>query len=200
MAEAIRLQRLVGAQINEALEQLAALRIRVFRDWPYLYDGDADYEARYLRTYAQSEQAVCVLAWEGERVVGAATGIPLADETEEVIKPIREAGLPVESVFYFGESVLLPEYRGRGIGVGFMKEREEHARSLGYAVAMFCSVQRPATHPRRPEGYVPLDAFWQKRGFQPEDTLQAWFRWKDLDDLEETVKPLRFWSKRLSSS
>ena len=43
----------VNAALEAALGDVAALRIAVFRDWPYLYDGDADYEARYLDTYAQ---------------------------------------------------------------------------------------------------------------------------------------------------
>lgn len=198
MADGITYQRLVGEDIRSALEHLADLRIRVFREWPYLYDGDPAYERDYLSTYASSPRSVCVLARDGERVVGAATGIPLADETGEVVQPLREAGFPLQRIFYFGESVLLPEYRGRGIGVEFIRRREMYAREQGFSTVVFCAVQRPTDHPRRPDGYVPLDGFWRKRGFAPEPDLRAWFRWRDLDDHEETVKPLRFWSRHIA--
>ena len=69
---------LTGEALAAALEDVARLRIRVFRDFPYLYDGDADYERDYLRAY-QSPGAVVVAAMDGDRVVGAATGAPMAD-------------------------------------------------------------------------------------------------------------------------
>ena len=40
---------------EQAVEQVAALRITVFREWPYLYDGSVDYEARYLSAFAASD-------------------------------------------------------------------------------------------------------------------------------------------------
>src|SRR5690606_17923419 len=110
------------------LNALAELRIAVFRDFPYLYDGSLEYEERYLRTYANSPDSVIVLVRDGQRVVGASSGIPLADETEELKRPFLEQGLDVDRIFYCGESVLLAEYRGRGLGVRFFQEREAHAR------------------------------------------------------------------------
>ena len=35
---------LTGNNLESALLPLAELRIRVFRDWPYLYEGSLDYE------------------------------------------------------------------------------------------------------------------------------------------------------------
>ena len=55
----------------------------MFRDWPYLYDGDVAYERRYLETYRTSPGAVLVGAFEGDRLVGAATGTPLAEHADE---------------------------------------------------------------------------------------------------------------------
>ena len=73
-----------GVEIAPHLPALAELRMRVFRDWPYLYDGDAQYEERYLRSYRDSWRSVVVLAFDGGRVVGASTGLPLSDETDEI--------------------------------------------------------------------------------------------------------------------
>ena len=64
-------QRLSGAALHRYIPELAQLRMRVFRDFPYLYDGDPEYEARYLQTYVEAPHSVIVLAFDGDRVVGA---------------------------------------------------------------------------------------------------------------------------------
>lgn len=194
----VRLERLTGDRLKELLPELARLRIAVFRAFPYLYDGSLDYEERYLRTYASTEDSVVVGAFDGGRVVGASTGLPLAAEPEVLTRPFTEHGYAVGDVFYFGESVLLKAYRGRGIGVGFFAEREAHARALGrFRHAAFCAVMRPADHPRRPPNYVPLDAFWHRRGFSALPGLVGEMSWRDLDETQQSVKPMQFWLKDL---
>ncbi|MCF7978933.1 MAG: GNAT family N-acetyltransferase [Chromatiaceae bacterium] len=119
-----------GAEIERHIPALAELRISVFREFPYLYDGDAAYEARYLGTYRQARGSVVVIVLDGERVVGASTALPMAEETDEVKAPFLAQGYDPERIFYLGESVLLPAYRGRGLGVRFFEERERHAQRL----------------------------------------------------------------------
>lgn len=195
---ALRLERLTGERLEAWLPELARLRITVFHDFPYLYEGSFEYEQRYLRTYAAAADSVIVGAFDGERVIGAATGLPLEHEPESLTGPFRERGYKVEEIFYFGESVLLKAYRGRGIGVAFFDEREAHARELGrFRYAAFCGVVRPADHPRRPPDYVPLDAFWQKRGYVPIPGLIGHLSWRDLDETSESAKPMQFWIKQL---
>src|SRR5215472_10924274 len=99
----------MGPGIRPYLDALARLRIRVFRDYPYLYDGDMSYEHRYLEAYSRSRRSVFVLALDGDEVVGCSTGIPLADEVAAIQQPFVERGMLLGDVFYFGESVLLPE-------------------------------------------------------------------------------------------
>lgn len=194
----MRIEVLNGNAIHPHLDDLARLRTEVFRAFPYLYEGSAEYEARYLATYSRSPDSVFVLALDGETVVGAATGMPMADETDEVKAPFERAGWQPATIFYYGESVLLPGYRGRGIGVRFFEERERHARSLGrFGTAAFCAVDRPADHPARPADYVPLDEFWKRRGFRQEPELKTEFSWRDIGDSEQTAKPMVFWTKAL---
>ena len=106
-------------------------------------------------------------------------------------------GHDMAEVFYCAESVLLPEYRGQGVGHRFFDLREAHARRLGYAKVAFCGVQRPADHPMRPAEYQPLDPFWTARGYAKVEGAVARFSWKDLGDAEETQKPLQFWLRAL---
>ncbi len=193
----MKIKALKGREAEAYIEALGRLRIEVFRDWPYLYDGNMDYERGYLQTFIESKDSVLVVAIDGDEIVGASTGLPMETETENITGPMARAGFPPESVFYFGESVLRKEYRGLGVGLSFFEYREAHARQLDrFRWLAFCGVVRPDEHPLRPEGYIPLDRFWEKRGFAPTDIF-AQISWKDLDETTETLKPLRFWTKEL---
>ncbi|MGB5063943.1 MAG: GNAT family N-acetyltransferase [Candidatus Competibacter sp.] len=199
MPPSLHVQRLSGYAIDPYLSALARLRIQVFREFPYLYQGSTAYEEKYLKTYASTPDSVLVLVRDGERVVGASSGLPLVVEPPDVIQPFTACGYDSQRIFYYGESVLLPEYRGRGLGKRFFEEREAHIRSLGrFELAGFCAVERPADHPRRPATYRPLDAFWNRYGFVKHPELRTTFSWRDLDEDAESPKPMAFWLKHLA--
>lgn len=183
--------------LEAALDDVAALRIEVFRAWPYLYDGDAAYERAYLRTYRDSPGAILVGAFDGARLVGAATGTPMEDHADDFGAAFAGQDVPLAQIFYCAESVLLPGYRGRGLGHAFFDAREAQARELGRSHVAFCSVVRPADHPLRPGDYRPLDGFWRKRGYQKLSGAVARFRWKDIDQPDETGHDLQFWMRAL---
>ena len=194
-------QRLSAPTLNQYIDELAQLRMQVFRDFPYLYDGDLAYEARYLKTYIEAPDSVIVLAFDGDKVVGASTGVPLRHEMDEVKQPFLDAGLNIDEIFYCGESVLLSEYRGQGAGVAFFNHREAHAESLeGMKYSCFCAVQRPDNHPARPADYQPLDQFWRNRGYEKRSELATHFSWKEVGESEESLKPMTFWMKPLTNT
>ncbi len=196
MSKDIRIERWSGATLQQYIPELARLRIEVFRDFPYLYDGDYDYEKKYLQTYIDTPESVIVLAFDGAKVVGASTALPMKYETEQLKKPFLENGYNLDDVFYCSESVLNKDYRGLGLGVRFFEQREAHAADLGgFKFITFCCVERPVDHPRRPANYVPLDAFWNKRGYFKHPELHTTYTWKDLDEQQETPKPMTFWLK-----
>ena len=196
MTQAIRIERCSGAALGHYVPELARLRIEVFRDFPYLYDGDYDYEKKYLQTYIDTPESVIVLAFDGDKVVGASTAIPMQYETDQLKKPFLEQGYNLAEVFYCSESVLNKDYRGLGLGVQFFEQREAHAEELGgFKIITFCCVERSVDHPRRPANYVPLDLFWNKRGYVKYPELKTTYSWKDLDETQETLKPMTFWLK-----
>ncbi|MEN0000079.1 MAG: GNAT family N-acetyltransferase [Pseudomonadota bacterium] len=179
-------------------DDLARLRIEVFRQWPYLYDGDLDYERAYLQTYFASQNAFIAGAFADGRLVGACTASPLQDHAAEFAEPFRQAKRDLRDHFYFGESVLLAPYRGQGIGDQFLRVREEEARHQGFNTCIFAAVERPQDHPMRPPEYTPLDGFWRKRGYAPIPGFETQFSWRDIGETQETAKPMRFWSKDLT--
>ena len=200
---AIRVESLTGRALSGVLDEVARLRVAVFREWPYLYDGTLAYEQDYLAHFAVAENAVIVAAYDGDAVVGAATAAPLAGHTEEFVPLFAARGLDPGEVFYFGESVLLPAYRGRGLGHAFFDHREAHARAARrtdggpYTRTSFCAVVRAAGDPRRPSDHRPLDAFWTKRGYAQVPGLVGSYRWREIGVAEETENAMQFWMKAL---
>ncbi len=191
----INIEIATGAAVLPLLPELARLRVKVFRDFPYLYDGDAAYEQQYMRIYAETPGAAVIVARDGAQIVGAATCLPLAAEHDSVQKPFLDAGIDVSTIFYFGESVLEAAYRGQGIGVAFFAARE--AQAVGFSTTAFCAVQRPEDHPLRPKNYVPLNDFWQHRGYRPRPDLICSMSWRDVGDADSREKSLMFWTKDL---
>lgn len=193
----LALRTLRGTEVAAALDDLARLRIAVFRDWPYLYDGDLDYERTYMASYRDNRRAVLVGAFAGDRLVGAATGTPMEDHADDFARAFAVQGIALDDIFYCAESVLLPAWRGQGAGHAFFDLREDHARALGRRWSAFCAVERPADHPARPADYRPLDGFWRKRGYAPLPDVKAGFEWKDVDMAAPSRKVLQFWTKAL---
>lgn len=188
-----------GPEILPWLDALARLRIQVFREWPYLYEGTEEYESQYLRHYAESERGLIVLALDGDDVVGASSGLPMVDADADFQAAFRNHELALDEIFYFGESVLDSRYRGHGLGHRFFDEREAFALGHGFRLCTFCAVQRPQDHPARPADYRPLDDFWRKRGYERLDGAVTGYRWRDVGDDRETEKPMQFWARRLQA-
>lgn len=183
------------------LNRLAELRMTVFREFPYLYDGDVSYESSYLKRYVESPNAVCVIARDREsgEIIGASTGNYLPDDMEEAKSVFTGAGHDASEYYYFGESILLPKWRGQGIGKRFFAERERAARKLPQVKYLtFCGVDRSKTHPEEPEDYRSPKQLWKSQGFVEHPELVAHFSWKDLGASEETAKPMIFWVKALA--
>ncbi len=197
MENPVTVTALRGAELLPVLDDVARLRIDVFNAWPYLYQGNVDYERDYLAAYAATPDAVCVVARAGDEVVGASTGLPLLDDGPAFRQPFEAAGIDPAQVFYFGESVLLPAWRGRGIGHAFFDAREAHARVLGrFAMTAFCAVDRATDDPRRPPGHRDNDVFWRKRGYSRQPGMTMQLRWEETGR-GDVLHPLTFWTRAL---
>ena len=193
----VTVSRLTGEALKARLDDLGKLRIEVFRAWPYLYKGTLAYERQYLQRYAEAKTGTLIVAQDDGKIVGASTALGLDEEDDYIQQPFVDAKLDLKKIFYFGESVVLPDYRGQGIGVRFFQEREAAAKAHGYSQTCFCSVVRPDTHPARPKDYLPLNNFWKRRGYSQRPELMAKFSWRDIGERGESEKPMIFWMKTL---
>lgn len=191
-----KILRLSGHEARKFLNELSSLRLKVFWEFPYLYEGSLDYEKEYLETYFSAKHSRIILIESEGMIVGATTAIWANEEVESFKQPFLKHGLDPKTILYFGESILLPKWRGKGIGKIFFKEREAYAEELTFIEKMsFCAVRRPLNHPLAPKNYRPLDEFWLAQGYRKEKGLSTDFEWKDRHEDKPTKKILDFWLK-----
>ena len=189
-----------GTEIEAIFDALAELRIQVFGEFPYLYQGTKEFEFQYLNKYVESNCSFIYTIWDNQKLIGASSCIALSDEFEDVKDPFLKAGMDINSIIYFGESILLKTYRNQGFGKLFMEKRLEFASSFPWCKAVyFCSVERPENHPLKPIDYKNLHSFWRYQGFVPTE-LSSFFEWKDIDQEIESSKKMNYWMKQIQQS
>ncbi len=191
---------LIGEEVREHIPEIAAFRIEIFAEYPFLYEGDYNYENEYLKKYLTMKDAIIVLAYDGKELIGLSTGYPFVYEEAHLQKVLKDHELNPQDYFCFGESMLRKMHRGKGIGSRFFELREAYVKKLKcYSHICFYTVVRPLDDPKRPKDYHPLDSFWQKRGYIKQNQLIGSISWKEIGEKEKTAKPMIFWTKKLSN-
>jgi len=186
---------LTGAAIVERLDDLASLRLEIFREYPYLYQGRREDERTYLSTYAEAPDACIILADDGAKAVGAATGMPLIDEDPSLLTAFQDSPYPLDGIYYVGELLLLPPYRHQGLGHELLTQIEEHIRGLGRYHAWTCAVvERPDDHPLRPSAYRPISRFLDRTGFERLADTTTTLTWTEIDGVKR-AHTMQFWIK-----
>jgi GNAT superfamily N-acetyltransferase len=193
----LEVRKICGKAIEEIIHPLGQLRMEIFRKFPYLYDGSLDYEKSYLRRYTSHPNACVFALFDREMLVGASTATLMRNESEEVFRPLESQGYDISEMMYLGESILRPEYRGKGFGKKFFHLRETYAKSFDHLrFCTFCAVDREANDPRRPAGYRDLIPFWDQMGYEALK-VKTIMKWKEIDKEEESYQTLTFWIKEL---
>jgi len=190
-------QLLTGAVIADALNDLATLRLEIFPEYPYLYQGRREDEIAYLGTYAKTPDACVILACDGSTVIGAATGMPLVHEDAQIRDAFAGTTFPLNEVYYVGELLLRPTYRNCGLGRKLLAQLESLIRSLGSYRRLTCAtVERPDDHHMRPRDYAPITRFLARTGFVQLFGVTTCFMWLETDGVKRD-HPMQFWSKEL---
>lgn len=186
-----------GKEVQQVIGELASLRLGVFREYPYLYDGNLDEELEYLSRYVELKDSFVYMIFDKGAAVGATTATPLIEEYEKFQEPYANVGINPNDVFYFGEAMLLPDYRGMGLYKNFMQERQSVARQYGAKLCSFLSVKRPENHPLRPKDYQDLKSIWTYYGFVEHPEIAPSFAWQDVLQAEKTEKTFSAWLKAI---
>lgn len=195
---AIQEQFLTGHSAVEHIESIVPLRLGVFREYPYLYDGNREDELVYLRLYAEKPEAFIIEVTESGKTVGAATGIPLCHETPEFIDPFIGSLYQMEEIFYVGELLFYPAYRNLGLGKRLIAQIERHVRSLGkYRYLLCATIVRPDNHPSCPAGYIPIDNFLARTDFLKLVGITTNLSWPEIGGIKQD-HTMQFWLKSLT--
>jgi len=188
---------LFGEAITEFLEELAALRIDIFKEYPYLYSGSSEDELAYLAGYAKKPGACVILAEDNGDVIGAATGVPLEQEQPALRDPFSATPYIQAKIYYIGELLFRKAYRNQGLGQRLLARMENHICSLGSFQKIICAtVDRPLDHPSRPHDYIPITHFLSRTGFARLDGIVTHFTWGETDGVKSS-HTMQFWMKDL---
>src|SRR6185369_8043437 len=181
--------------INARITELATLRLKIFSEYPYLYDGSMESERPYLKCYIESPDSVIILAMEDDKIVGAVTGLPLACETSEFTKPFQDTGWQIDNIYYLGELLFYPEFRGNGLGSQLLTQMEHHVSTFKCFNRLTCAtIVRPDMHPLKPKNHPPSDNFWIKHAFRKHPELIMSLPWQEINGKMESHE-LVFWVK-----
>ncbi|HNA62244.1 MAG TPA: hypothetical protein PKW79_04130 [Rhabdochlamydiaceae bacterium] len=199
MSSDIKVRTLTGAGIKTYIPSILKVQTEVLREFPYLSLNNAEAEMKYLKQLSQSKDSIAVLVFDGPKIVGVSTGIPLEEHRPGFQKIFLDRIHNPSDYYYFGTSALMQEYRGRGIAHHFFDLRENHVKQLKkYKKICFTTVIRPKDHHKRPADYSSLDNFWKKRGYVEHKDLIVTLPWREIGEEEPSHKPMNFWIKSLS--
>lgn len=191
--EAVRIEKVTGQGIFPYIDDLIRLRTEVFKEWPYLYKADQEFERTYIRNFAECEAAVVALVFEKDRVIGAMTGIPL--ESTHFTEPFVAHQLNPKRYFYFSEAMVEKPYRRLGLLNKMTDLLENHIENLKEPFfRCFCMIEREDDLRKPPEAFS-LFSFAEKHGFTRYPHLFCLLKWKEVDIEKDSEHKLVFWIK-----
>jgi len=178
----VNFQIVTGQQLQQHIDAIAALRISIFKEYPYLYDGDMQSEMDYLKSYSKSKNSILIIVKDQGNIVGALTGIPLAEADEMFLTPFAKNQLPIHHIFYLGEILLSKEYRGKGIGYQMYRMFEDLVRQKKqYQKIAIAEVIRNQHDPRKPKNYISVHKLWERLGYIEHPEMVMQFSYKEVD-------------------
>jgi hypothetical protein len=188
-----------GNEITPFLSSIAKLVIDTFKEYPYLHQDDLFSLIEFLKMYSECPESTVLLVLDCSNIVGISSGIPTRFDSKKFQKPFIDNGIDVNKVYYLGDSILLPIYRGKKIYRDFFIKREMAAAEFGYSICAFVSVERISNDPRRPDNYFSLEEIWLRYGYKkyPELTIEQ--EWVDVGDKKPSKKNFVYWLKYLKT-
>lgn len=189
-----------GSEIAPYIPQLAKLRLCIFCEYPYLYEGSFACEEEYLSMYSSSKNSLLILLEDNHQMIGAATGLPLAECNTEIQSLFLKHNIPTQGIFYFGEILILKAYRNKKMGNALYRQFEKSVKEKRARKIVFYELIREENEEKKPADYFPLDNYWKKKGFVKQEDLITYFAWKEVGSTEEIEHPMVLWTKDLVTS
>ncbi len=193
----IKLFLLKGKQALPFIDIVANFRINVFKEFPYLYEGNIEDERGYITSYTEHDDANIILIYKGDSAIGFSSSLPLSMESEYITDVIKNAGLDINDYLYLGEAIINKEYRGIGILNNIIDIHTSEAKKLNLSKFCFMAVLRDSNHPNTPkdDNYIANEVIFSKKGFSPINDCYVNIEWKNCitGNMEENT--LQFYTK-----
>lgn len=158
-----------GSDAKPYIRVLSEMRVREFRNFPYLYAGNVEEDIIYTQGYADSPQGVLIIAFQDEIIVGICSGTPMTTSMsflESWSQALRQDDMDLNACFYAGELIVEQPFRNQGLGRQLIKSLMQEAKLMNFSSLALATSIRPKNHPLRPQDYFDTDLLWTKHGYQ----------------------------------
>ena len=193
---------LQGTQLTLLDTFIAKQRLAVFKEYPYLYRGTFSEEYAYLGWFLKLPHTAVAVAYRQDEPVGFLTGTSFTDFDEHfegTIDLFKKAGFDHTLYYYFGEVIILPEYRGLGLSKQLFAAMENYVRTkTSFSKACFVCEEHEQ-HPLKPKDYKELSVLWLRFGYKKTD-LPVYFNWPTIQQNGQTKEQehvMNYWIKNL---
>lgn len=128
------------------LNYFAALRIVFFRDYPYLYSGDFNYEKDYLNYYIADQSAVFLTASLNSNIIGFCSGasfLSMGNAFGNVLEKFSAKGYLPKDLYYLGEIIVKDNFANRILSKQLFKRMLSYSLELNFKGITFCNTLEP---------------------------------------------------------
>lgn len=193
---------LVNSELQKILPFIVEQRIALFREYPYLYEGNAKEENTYITWFSKLPHSAVAVAYLGKNPVGFITGTGFtgfSEHFEGSIDLFKRADLNPSAYYYIAEIVILPSYRGNHLSKRLFDALEAYAYKCGYTASCFVTESHDV-HPLKPKNYRSLKPLWTGLGYA-KSSLFIHFSWLTIQPNNSAVQQehkLDYWIKDLN--
>ncbi len=198
-AEDLRVETFRGAEIAPHIEDVVRLSNRIYREYPYCYNGESRSYEEYLESYATSDGVMICIAYQGKEAVGLAAGLPLQENRDLYKPPLEEHGYDLKSIFYIGEFGLEPRYQGEGVERTMYEKLARFAKEGGFKAIALWELDDASNQAERPQGYIPREQFWEELGFIRHPKLAFRIDWINIGETTESSHLAIYWIKSIAT-
>jgi len=193
---------LIGNNASRYIDLVAKLRLEYFKEFPYLYEGNIEYEKKYVTGYTLDKKSMIAVVKINGEVAGISTGIPLISDSEivaDIKKGFQKKEINIDEYYYYGEVIILPKFRGLGLSRKLFEAQDKIVKEWGFRHVYILTVIRENNHPLKPKNYKSPDVLWKRLGFLQIDKTVS-YHWSTIQkdgSVKNNENTLQFWIKNL---
>ncbi len=189
-----------GDDMKHMLDFVAQQRIRHYKGYPYLYEGNMQEELEYLNLVASSSHSALCVVYKDDHIASFAMGasfVEFASHFKGSIELFEAESRSPHDYYYIADDIVLPGHEGHLLTERMFEQLEQYVRNLGFAYTCIVHEQYDV-HPLKPKDYQDFD--WSKLGYAKTESAIC-FTWNTLQSDGSSCKQehvLPYWVKKLN--